>query len=101
MLVSLLLDLNNVHLRSSTFIVNFENLFFSSITFACFYVVGIYLFSSAKATMLDKVCARQTLVLETIFSSKEAWVLVFHKGPIKESPAFPKFWVSFRLVEDT
>ena len=35
--------------------------------------------------------------------SKEAYGLVFHKGPINESPDFPKIrtCVWFRLVEGT
>ena len=39
--------------ESGTFIIEFKNLIVSQITFGCVYVGHMYLFSSAKAKVLD------------------------------------------------
>ena len=60
-LVLLLLDMNKVYaFLSSIFIIEFENVVVSWITFNCLYIGEIYFFPSAKAKMVEAVGAAQT-----------------------------------------
>ena len=51
----------------SIFIIKFENLIVSQITFDCLYVSSIYFFSSIKAKMLDIVRTMQAPTLGRFF----------------------------------
>ena len=103
-LVSLVLDFNKVNVESVTFIIDYENLLVSQITFDCVYVGGgIYLFSNAKGKILDTISTMQTPIVRRVLHSKEAQDLIFQKSPINEGTSFPKFQtlVWFRLEEGT
>ena len=71
-LVPLLLDMSKVYLfLSSIFTTEFENVVVCWITFGCLHVGGIYIFSNAKAKMLEAVGAIQTSLSMVVLNPKK------------------------------
>ena len=62
--MSLLSDLNRVHVQSSVFITEFENVIVSCI-------MMVFIFSLALKQMLEAVCTMQATVLMTVSNSKK------------------------------